>query len=178
MKPELQDFSIKKLIENCKLKIDPSSKGFTLLFAVLVGSLLFAMGIAIANLAIKEIILSAAGKESETAFFAADTGTECALYWDLRVSGTFPNSQTSPKDPDNTIQCNGANVALSYAWTATAATTTFRLGLGSESCAEVRVGKTANPARTIIESRGRNDADCANTDSNPARGERAPRGRY
>jgi len=155
-----------------------AASGFTLLFAVLIGSLLFAIGIAIANLTIKEIILSAAGKESETAFFAADTGTECALYWDLRVSGTFPSSQSSPRDPDNTIQCNGANVGLSYAWTATEATTTFRLGLGSESCAEVRVGKTVNPARTIIESHGRNDSDCASTDSNPARVERALRVRY
>jgi hypothetical protein len=145
---------------------------------VLVGALLFSLGIAIANLAVKEIILSSAGKDSETAFFAADTGTECALYWDLRVPGTFPNSQTSPRDADNSIQCNGASAALSYVWNTREATTTFRLSLTENSCAEVQVGKTSSPARTVIESRGRNDSNCGNTDANPARVERALRVRY
>src|SRR3990167_11151100 len=68
-----------------------SQRGFTLLFAVLIGSLLFSVGIAIAHLSLKEIVLSSAGKESEKAFFAADTGTECALYWDRR-GGVFSNT--------------------------------------------------------------------------------------
>lgn len=169
------------------------ARGFTLLFAVLVGSLLFAMGIAIANLAIKEIVLSAAGKASETAFFAADTGTECALYFDLvvgKTSAEFPNSSTAPKDADGIIRCNGTDVPLQYEFDSTrSATTTFLMNLSAvavpSSCVEVKVGKTApkqNPAvpgRTVIEARGRNDSDCSvDAPSNPGRVERALRVRY
>lgn len=154
-----------------------SARGFTLLFAVLVGSLLFSVGLAVANLAIKELTLSAAGKESEKAFYAADTGIECALYWDRRVAGTFPDSETAPRRAS--ITCNAAAIALTVAnETPSAATTTFRIDI-SPSCADVVVGKTeaqGGPAgSTVIESRGRSECGAA---ENPARVERALRVRY
>lgn len=167
-----------------------SVSGFTLLFAVLVGSLLFGMGVSIANVAIKEIILASSGKASEKAFYAADTGTECALYWDLVVGKTaavFPNSENAPQDDDDAIRCNGEDIPLTYEFDgANAATTTFLLSLSSvvpdASCVEVKVGKTVpeapSPGRTVIEARGRNDSDCENTDNNPGRVERALRVRY
>lgn len=170
------------------------TRGFTILFAVLIGSLLFSLGLAIAHLSIKEIVLSAAGKQSETAFFAADTGIECALYWDLRVHNTFPDFNTAPRDPDGAINCNGGSVTLNFTTplppeaypkeplpggNANAATTTFRL-VYSTGCADITVGKTRSqgpgtPGRTVIESRGR--SDCG-TEFNPARVERALRVRY
>ncbi len=149
-------------------------RGFTLLFAVLIGSLLFTVGVAIANLAVKELALSAAGMASEEAFYAADTGTECALYWDLRVTGVFPKSAFDAKNAKSSIKCNSANVDLSHdSVEDDAATTTFSIMLGS-GCAEVTVGKTRS-GRTIIESRGRNDCG---TNDNPGRVERALRVRY
>lgn len=153
------------------------TRGFTLLFAVLVGSLLFSIGIAIANLAIKEIVLASAGKESEKAFYAADTGTECALYWDLRVGSTFPNSSTAPRR--SFITCNTTSLSLTVTNQASAAATTaFRISF-SPSCADVTVVKTkpqgGSSGSTVIESRGRND--CGEGD-NPARVERAIRVRY
>ena len=67
-------------------------KGFTLLFAVLISSLLLSVGIAILDLSIKEFALAAASRESQYAFYAADDGLECGLYWDhynpLAVSST------------------------------------------------------------------------------------------
>src|ERR1700733_8237439 len=65
-------------------KIYPQDKGFTLLFAVLVSSLILAIGLSVANLTIKEIQLSGTGRASQFAFYAADTGSECALYWDIK----------------------------------------------------------------------------------------------
>jgi Tfp pilus assembly protein PilX len=59
-------------------------RGFTLFYAVLVSSLLLAIGVAIFNITFKELILSSGARESVNAFYAADTGLECALYWDLR----------------------------------------------------------------------------------------------
>lgn len=154
-----------------------STAGFTLLFAVLVGGLLFSIGIAIANIALKEIVLASAGKESETAFYAADTGTECALYWDLRVGATFPNSETASRR--SSITCNRSPISLTVTGqTSSAATTVFRINF-SPSCADVVVGKTkpqgGAPGSTVIESRGRNDCGAGD---NPARVERALRVRY
>lgn len=57
-------------------------KGFTLLFAALVGALVIAVGMAILNITIKQLILASAGRASQQAFFAADAGVECALYLD------------------------------------------------------------------------------------------------
>lgn len=58
--------------------------GFTLLLAALVSSIVLALGAAIYQLAVKELILSSLGRDSQLAFYAADTGAECALYWDIR----------------------------------------------------------------------------------------------
>jgi hypothetical protein len=60
------------------------SAGFTLFYAVLVASLLLAIGLAIFNITFKEVVLSSGARESANAFYAADTGLECALYWDLK----------------------------------------------------------------------------------------------
>lgn len=59
-------------------------RGFTLFYAVLTSSLLLAIGLAIFNITFKELVLSSGARESSNAFYAADTGLECALYWDLR----------------------------------------------------------------------------------------------
>lgn len=63
-----------------------NEKGFTLLFAVLVSVLVLAVGASIISIALKQVILSGAGRESQYAFYAANTGVECALYWDLNGS--------------------------------------------------------------------------------------------
>jgi hypothetical protein len=58
-------------------------KGVVLLIAVIISSLVLVLGIGILNILTKEIVLSSLGKNSRTAFFAADAGIECAMYWDL-----------------------------------------------------------------------------------------------
>ena len=59
-------------------------RGFTLLLAALVASVVLALGTSIFSLVQKEITLSSIGRDSQFAFYAADTGVECALYWDAR----------------------------------------------------------------------------------------------
>ncbi|MBI2618266.1 hypothetical protein HYW58_02325, partial [Candidatus Kaiserbacteria bacterium] len=61
--------------------------GFTLLIAVLVAGVLLAIGLAIFNIAIKELLLSSSGRDSQFAFYAADSGTECALFWEQKQNG-------------------------------------------------------------------------------------------
>ncbi len=145
-----------------------SQRGFTLLFAALAGSLLFSIGVAIANIAVRELALSSAGRESQFAFYAADSGVECALYWDIQGK-RFPSVPGGSPAP---IVCNAVSVALAVSAIPGGARTSFTVPLRDTSCAQVSVSKTAS---TLIESRGRNDCG---TDDNPARVERAIRVRY
>ncbi len=70
------------LTNNKRLKA--RQRGFTLLLASLIASLLLAIGLSMFTIAQKEIILSSLGRDSQYAFYAADAGAECALYWDLK----------------------------------------------------------------------------------------------
>ena len=70
-----------------KLKATSYSRGFTLFYAVLVTSLLLSLGLAVFNITIKELVLSSDARESQSAFYAADTALECALFWDLEYTG-------------------------------------------------------------------------------------------
>ena len=78
-----------------------AKRGFTLLLAALVSSVVLSIGIAIFGIAIKQLTLSSMGRESQFAFYAADTAAECALYWDIRhgyfgtTAPTFPATCTN-----------------------------------------------------------------------------------
>lgn len=73
-------------------------------YAVVAASVLIIVGLSIMNLFYKELILSAFGKESQEAFYAADAGAECALYYDLQL-GRF--STSTPSAP---LNCSGNNI--------------------------------------------------------------------
>lgn len=80
-----------------------SERGFVILFAVLIAAIVLAITIGIANIAFKEIRLSSIARDSHLAFFAADSGAECALYHDLRL-GLF-DADTPPASV--VINCDG-----------------------------------------------------------------------
>jgi len=163
-------------VKSQKSKVKSRASGFTILFAVLIGGLLFSLGLAIAHLSLKEIMLANAGKESEHTFFAADTGIECALYWDINIGGTFPKSNGNGEPILAPINCNGVlNPVSPVTSNSTAATSTFILSFAPAGCAVVIVGKTVTGS-TVVESRGRND--CNEASVNPSRVERAIRARY
>src|SRR3989344_8498174 len=67
-------------------KLAAPQRGFTLLLAALVSSVVLAVGAAIFSIAQKQVTLSVLGRDSQFAFYAADTAAECALYWDFRCN--------------------------------------------------------------------------------------------
>lgn len=67
-----------------------NKKGFALLFSVLVSSLLLTIGLSIFSIALKELSISTATRQSIHAFYAADSGLEYAKYRDLKL-GDFPD---------------------------------------------------------------------------------------
>lgn len=59
------------------------NRGVVLLITVVVASIVLTIGIGILNVILKEMMLSSFNKNSRVAFFAADSGVECAMYWDF-----------------------------------------------------------------------------------------------
>ena len=169
-------------------------RGFTLLFAVLISTILLAIGAAIFNVTIKQLALSTVGRESQFAFYAADTGAECAMYWDIKNNGASVSAFTPDPRPDGDpdplnrdIFCSGNNLPVGsrtrvncnpYSGSGLCTDTfTYQIvpGVAAEpACVTVTVTKQNATYDTIIESRGYNTCDT----NDPRRVERAVRVRY
>lgn len=142
-----------------------SKSGFAMLFSVLISSLLVVIGLSIFNITLKELSISTSSRESQTAFYAANSGMECALYWDLKGNGSrsaFASTSVATEIASaKTVPavCNAVTVN-----SATSATTGFNFNITPDSngpCVEVTVSKTpgyptADRMTTLIESRGKN----------------------
>lgn len=165
--------------QNSKTKTD---NGFVILIASLLAGLLTIIGASIFSIFLKELILSSGGKESQFAFYAADGGVECALYWDSKEK--FATSSDSGTSPSN-LFCNNQDITSSVDWfwkvpsetTPTASQTIFSIDLyptdpNRKDCAVISVSK--NNGSTIIESRGYNTCDSGS----PRRVERGLRVSY
>ena len=63
--------------------------GFALLFSVLVSSLLLTIGLSIFSIALKELAISTATRQSIHAFYAADSGREYIKYLDTKTYELF-----------------------------------------------------------------------------------------
>ena len=61
-----------------------NNAGFTLFVALIVTSLLLSIGFSLSNIVLKQLIFSQSSRESQISFYAADSGAECALYWDRK----------------------------------------------------------------------------------------------
>ena len=84
------------------------SEGFVLLFALLISSILLATGLGISRIIMREIFLASLARESSVAFFAADTGAECAFHWYYAYkfdSSTFTSNPPIPTT--RSLFCNG-----------------------------------------------------------------------
>ena len=149
------------------------NNGFTLFIALVVMGTLLLIAAGIASLATRQALISAAGRESQHAFYAADTGIECALYWDVKNPtgiSAFATSTSSNITCDGTLATVGGGGDVNP-------TSIFSFTLTPDPyCATVRVTKTylGNVLITTIESKGYNTCDL----SNPRRVERAVRATY
>lgn len=135
-----------------------NEQGFTLLIAIAITATLLLVSTGIVSVAVKEAFLSASARESQHAFYAADTGIECAIFWDVRNP---TNPEVSAFDPSTSsqIECNEQGP-----WTVGGApTSNFEFDFsstGNPYCANVTVIKQGGV--TVIESRGYNTCDPTN----------------
>ena len=141
-----------------------NQRGFTLLLATIIASLLLAVGAAMFGIIKKQVILSSVGRDSQFAFYAADTAAECALYWDMRKDRFSATSS-----PWNDLTCDQQNLGP-VQFTAYGTPITFQYQ-PSGYCARVSVTKFADNS-TKVDSRGYNTA-CVTIATNPRALERA-----
>ncbi len=104
-------------------KIKNKNSGFALLFAVLISTLLMAIGLSIFNISVKALSIANSERDSQIAYYAASSALECALYWNSppSTSGSFVISAfpayvngTISTTTTPTIQCNGRNINLNF----------------------------------------------------------------
>lgn len=100
---------MKKLFQ----KLNSTHQGFVILFTILISSIILMIGFGIFSIATRETILSSTSREAQFAFYAADAGVECALYYQTHfpqvftaasngfsgsAPGSIPNCGSSPLD--------------------------------------------------------------------------------
>ena len=116
------------------------TKGVTLLLAVFISTMALTLGIGVFTLVYGQLRLSGTTKESFKAFYAADSGVECALYWDFTQ-----NAFSAP----GSINCGGNSYSVGGG-----ALTKFDLALPNGACAKVSVFKSGS--ETTVTSLGEN----------------------
>lgn len=81
------------------------SGGYTLLFAVLISSIVLGVALSILSISRRELLLSSNARESQYAFYAADSGLECAVYNDY-----YKNAFAGAPNPS--LTCKGVSPVI------------------------------------------------------------------
>ncbi len=123
-----------------------SQSGIAIFIAVIVVSALLFIAVSISSLSYKEQIISASARDSRVAFFAADSGAECALFHDLKGGNDINNPfvfEIPNESQSGVIVCDPSVGAISTdISTGNPTVTTFFFNLPSSStCSIVFVEK-------------------------------------
>ncbi|MES2668747.1 MAG: hypothetical protein V4644_03615 [Patescibacteria group bacterium] len=119
-----------------------SSRGFTLLIAVVLTSVLLSVALALLDITYKQVVLSSVARQSQYAFYAADSAMECALYWDQQRNAFSYLGVI----PGNSIQCSGTNISLTSSVSGGIRTTTFSTPCADGLTASITIEKTNGTA--------------------------------
>lgn len=128
------------------------TKGFAMLFTVLIISIIMSIAIGISNVTFKQNLLTSIAKDSLVAFYAADAGVECGLYYDFTI-GSFPKDLPVANAPatiacgSNTLSKDMALSSLNYI--------VYRENVAdaSKPCRNIVFNKT-DPVKSAVQSRG------------------------
>ncbi|GEM_PF-6882946 len=143
-------------------KINQSRRGFALLLSLIIISLVVSIGLSISLLVSRELSISGTIRESLIAYYASETGGECARF------GAITNPSNFSTSTNTSITCNGntfnflrgpgsgpvPNVSpiFNFAFVQT----------GSPSYADITVTKNSSKIRDLdVESEGYNDGGIA-----------------
>jgi Tfp pilus assembly protein PilE len=147
-------------------------RGFTLILAVILTSVVLAVSLALLDIAYKQVILASTARQSQYAFYAADSALECALYYDEKLN-LFDYTAGAL---NGQLTCEGQT--FNYAMTSpvgSSRTVTFSIPCtGGGSNSNVTIYKTSLLNRTTIDAVGYNTCSA----SSPQRVERGEKASY
>lgn len=157
-------------------------RGFTMLIAVVTGTILLLISFGMASIALKQQVLNSSARESQVAFYAADSGLECALYLDTKFKAfaasdaqVLGTSEIKVSDycgenqvDENPIMRDTFSVDDQGVEQGFQQTFNFQIDYG-DRCAKIEVSKSRENTspiqgqlKTMINARGYNTA-CSNT---------------
>jgi len=128
-----------------------TNKGFTLLLSLIIMSIVLTVAFSVFEVFFLTVIMSGTVKDSQSAFYAADTGIECVYYNDVKL-GPLPNPGAA------NIQCNNQTEPINLP------DDSFELLFGGsgESCVSVVLDFNDTPPLTKrIDSYGRSRRSAA-----------------
>ncbi len=108
------------------------NNGFTLLYAMLIITLVLSVSASVMQIMTKELRLANFGEVSQIALYAAKSGSDCALYW--AIQGAF--------DEGKTITC------LSQSFNVGPGSNNFTLDIPGRGCAVVSVNNVTGEIRS------------------------------
>lgn len=146
--------------------------GFTLFISIVITATLLLVSTGIVSLALKEAFLTSSSRESQYAFYAADTGIECAIYWDTKNPTGVSAFNTTRATQINCNQDVNNAVNPTPNIVGSSAVSVFTVSfLPDPYCSVVTVTKSNTEPKTRIQALGYNSCD----PGNPRRVERAVR---
>ena len=137
-----------------QIKKKKKNKGFVLLFVIVISSIILAITLSIMNVSLKEIKFGTSARDTNDAFFAADTGAECALFNDKSTQNKFPLA-----GPAAAITCANVSVIPTFSSGVYNFTVT-NLGSTGQSCAKVTVNKSVLPTAVISKGYNNGGSSC------------------
>jgi hypothetical protein len=148
---------------------ETKENGYAILFTVIVVTIISLIAFGISNSSYRQMVLSAVAKDSQVAFYQADTAVECALYSDF-IQDIFSQASSTP----STLNC-GVQGSSDKPYELIIETKNpgseydlFPVDQGSLPCFEISVRKTipgspTDPILTELKGRGYNNCDKTNT---------------
>jgi len=129
-----------------KINLQKNNKAFVILFAVTISSILLAIALGVANIAFREVRFNTNAVATNNAFFAADTGVECALFYD-----SLDPAKNAFSDPSIQMNCAGkTGVLIDRSKPSFWSFAIEGLGDTGQGCVSVTVDKTNSPNTEII----------------------------
>ena len=144
-------------------------KGYAILFTVVVVSAISVITAGLTNAAYKQLILSSLAKDSQSAFYQADTASDCALYADrvVRVANNPPVPNIIRDGGISNTLCGDVNLNVSVPDANGSYTINPVNDTAKTSCFRIAVTKVPDIALgivdTTISAKGYNICDTGNS---------------
>ncbi len=143
-------------MKNFLIKIK-NQKGYALLFTIMIISIISVITAGLINASTKQLILSSLARNSQLAFYQADTAGDCALYVDL-----VKTTEEIKKFIENgdLLSCGGDNLIISGEAEKNYSLTSKEFLGTNNPCFSINI--TKKDTSTVISAKGYNICDLSN----------------